>query len=61
MGLPKSGDAASRFSAYVEGLASVIGHADPLLAERHARHLAGRALTLQDARKPMHTDPSTIC
>jgi SRSO17 transposase len=26
--LPKSGDAASRFSAYVEGLASVIGHAD---------------------------------
>jgi hypothetical protein len=30
------------------------------LAERHARHLAGRAQTLQDARKPMHTDPSTI-
>jgi SRSO17 transposase len=28
MGLPKSGDAASQFSAYVEGLASVIGHAD---------------------------------
>ena len=28
MGLPKSGDAASRFSTYVEGLASVIGHAD---------------------------------
>ena len=28
MGLPKSGDAAWRFSAYVEGLASVIGHAD---------------------------------
>jgi len=28
MGWPKSGDAASRFSAYVEGLASVIGHAD---------------------------------
>src|SRR6476659_2009521 len=28
MGLPKAGDAASRFSAYVEGLASVIGHAD---------------------------------
>src|SRR5947207_9398132 len=28
MGLPKSGDAASRFSAYVEGLVSVIGHAD---------------------------------
>jgi hypothetical protein len=28
---------------------------------RHARHLAGRAQTLQDARKPMHTtDPSTI-
>jgi hypothetical protein len=24
------------------------------------RHLAGRAQTLQDARKPMHTDPSTI-
>jgi len=43
-----------------------------LLAERHARHLvllhhkvdavrlAGGAQTLQDARKPMHTDPSTI-
>jgi SRSO17 transposase len=28
MGLAKSGDAASRFSAYVEGLTSVIGHAD---------------------------------
>jgi SRSO17 transposase len=28
MGLPKSGDAASRFSGYVEGLTSVIGHAD---------------------------------
>src|SRR6202051_2881340 len=27
MGLPKSGDAASRFSAYVEGLVSGIGHA----------------------------------
>jgi len=27
-----------------------------LLAERHALHLAGRAQTLQDARKPMHTD-----
>jgi hypothetical protein len=27
-----------------------------LLAERHA----GRAQTLQDARKPMDTDPSTI-
>src|SRR5271169_4183583 len=26
-----------------------------LHAERHARHLAGRAQTLQDARKPMHT------
>ena len=25
-----------------------------------ARHLAGRAQTLQDARKPMHTDPCTI-
>ena len=31
-----------------------------LLAKRHARHLAGRAQTLQGARKPMHTDPSTI-
>jgi hypothetical protein len=30
-----------------------------LLTERHARHLAGRAQTLQDARKPMHTDHST--
>ena len=28
MGLPRSGDAASRFSAYVEGLTAVIGHAD---------------------------------
>src|SRR3979409_1836227 len=28
MDLPKSGDAASRFSAYVEGLTGVIGHAD---------------------------------
>ena len=28
MGLPRSGDAASRFSAYVDGLTSVIGHAD---------------------------------
>ena len=31
-----------------------------MLAERHARHLAERAQTLQDAGKPMHTDPSTI-
>jgi hypothetical protein len=31
---------------YLKGLTT-------LLAERHARHLAGRALTLQDARKPM--------
>ena len=29
-----------------------------LLAERHARHLAERAQTLQGARKPMHTDPA---
>jgi SRSO17 transposase len=28
MGLPKSGDAASRCSAYVEGLTSVIEHVD---------------------------------
>jgi hypothetical protein len=28
-----------------------------VLAERHARHLAERAQTLQDARKPMHADP----
>ena len=28
MGLAKSGDVASRFSEYVEGLTSVIGHAD---------------------------------
>src|ERR1700716_2299152 len=28
MGLPRSNDSASRFSAYVEGLTSVIGHAD---------------------------------
>jgi SRSO17 transposase len=28
MGLPRSNDAEARFSAYVEGLTSVIGHAD---------------------------------
>ena len=28
MGRPRSGDAALRFSAYVEGLTMVIGHAD---------------------------------
>jgi SRSO17 transposase len=28
MGLPRSGDAASRFLAYVEDLTTVIGHAD---------------------------------
>jgi SRSO17 transposase len=28
MGLPRSGEAASRFLAYVEGLTTVIGHAD---------------------------------
>src|SRR5256886_8323924 len=28
MGLPKSNDGEARFSAYVEGLVSVIGHAD---------------------------------
>ena len=28
MDLPKSGDATSRFLAFVEGLTSVIGHAD---------------------------------
>jgi len=28
MGLPKSSDAGSRFSAYVDGLARVIGHAN---------------------------------
>ena len=28
MGLPRSNDSASRFGAYVEGLTSVIGHAD---------------------------------
>ena len=36
----------------------VSGYATGLIvrtAERHARHLAGRAQTLQDARKPMHT------
>jgi hypothetical protein len=30
------------------------------VATRHERHLAERAQTLQDARKPMHADPSTI-
>ena len=38
------------------GVAKPVG----VLAERHARHLAERAQTPQDARKPMHTDPSTI-
>ena len=28
MGLPRSNDGEARFSAYVEGLTSVIGHAD---------------------------------
>ena len=28
MGLARSGDVASRFSTYVEGLTGVIGHAD---------------------------------
>jgi SRSO17 transposase len=28
MGLPRSNDGEERFSAYVEGLTSVIGHAD---------------------------------
>ena len=32
-----------------------LGGGARLLAERHARHLARRAQTLQDARKPMHT------
>jgi putative tryptophan/tyrosine transport system substrate-binding protein len=31
-----------------------------LLYVSNGRHLARRAQTLQDARKPMHTDPSTI-
>jgi hypothetical protein len=26
----------------------------------HARHLSGRAQTLQDARKPMHNDPQSL-
>jgi hypothetical protein len=48
-GIPRqSGSASSK--------PSIIG----VLAERHARYLAERARTLQDACKPMHTDPSTI-
>ena len=43
-----------------EGRALDVKGLTTLLAERHARHLAGRAQTLQDARKPMHTDASTI-
>ena len=42
--IPLSGSASSK--------PSIIG----VLAERHARHLAERAQTLQDALKPMHTD-----
>ena len=49
---PMAASRASRGSA--SSKPSVIG----VLAERHARHLAERAQTLQDARKPMHTDPS---
>ena len=51
---PMAASRASRGSA--SSKPSIIG----VLAERHARHLAERAQTLQDARKPMHTDPSTI-
>ena len=51
---PMAASRASRGSA--SSKPSIIG----VLAERHARHLAERAQTLQDACKPMHTDPSTI-
>jgi hypothetical protein len=51
---PMAASRASRGSA--SSKPSIIG----VLAERHARHLTERAQTLQDARKPMHTDPSTI-
>ena len=51
---PMAASRASRGSA--SSKPSIIG----VLAERHARHLAERAQTLQDALKPMHTDPSTI-
>ena len=49
---PMAASRASRGSA--SSKPSIIG----VLAERHARHLAERAQTLQDACKPMHTDPS---
>jgi hypothetical protein len=52
-GCRRRSDRAGLVGARVKGLTT-------LLAERHARHLAGRAQTLQDARKPIHTDPSTI-
>jgi hypothetical protein len=51
---PMAASRASRGSA--SSKPSIIG----VLAERHARHLAERGQTLQDACKPMHTDPSTI-
>ena len=51
---PMAASRASRGSA--SSKPSIIG----VLAERHACHLAERAQTLQDACKPMHTDPSTI-
>jgi enoyl-CoA hydratase/carnithine racemase len=46
----------------VEGLLEALprGGASSSRALRHAHHLAGRAQSLQDPRKPMQTDPSTI-
>ena len=38
MDLPKSGDATSRFLAFVEGLTSVIGHADRAKPLQHYRN-----------------------
>jgi hypothetical protein len=52
--------AARRFLAPFLDPSGTLTH-DPARTERHARHLAERAQTLQDTRKPMHTDPSTIC
>ena len=50
MGLPRSGDAASRFSAYVEGLTTVIGHADRAQTASRLLRGANDALRAKERR-----------